>query len=200
MLLFGICHTGTTVKSQFRNPLIQFVRTWRLVTMEPSPIAPIGISSRHPRRQCPSSESKVIAVPRIEPSKLKSLLQELDSPRFQTRERAQRELCAIRHSIEHELRRVVAASSTPLEQCRRISVLLASLPEEQRFQYRAVAILEQIGTQASQRLLQRLAAGEPEAYLTHQATEAVKRLSRRLPDDKDKAVPRLGFDRLPTVR
>jgi hypothetical protein len=44
---------------------------------------------------------------------------------------------------------------------------------------RAVAVLEDIGTQQARRLLMALAGGEPEARLTQEARAALKRLDRR---------------------
>jgi WD40 repeat protein len=110
-------------------------------------------------------------------------LTKLDDDDFDVRERATQELEKLGHLAGPPLRRALQGGPTP-EKRRRAQRLLARLarlpfPPEDLRPLRAAEALEHIGTPQARRLLQVLAAGDPDARLTRQAGEAVQRLSRR---------------------
>ncbi|MHB1425449.1 MAG: hypothetical protein ACYC3I_19940 [Gemmataceae bacterium] len=89
---------------------------------------------------------------------------------------------------EPALRRTLQDKST-LEVRRRVQALLERLrgpvthPELLQA-LRAVAVLEDIDTPPARRLLQELAKGVPEARLTREARESIRRLNSRNPAEK----------------
>jgi WD40 repeat protein len=125
----------------------------------------------------------------IPAGKIAGLLAQLDSDRFDRREQAGRELLQLPELAEPAL--LEAAKKQPsLELSRRIEALLARIQErrakgpwtlagEPLRAWRAVEVLERIGTPDAARLLERLAGGAPHAVLTSQSTLAAKRLGKR---------------------
>jgi WD40 repeat protein len=121
-------------------------------------------------------------VRRPAPAQLARFLADLDSPQFDEREKAAKELEAVAETIRPELERLAKAPSAEVR--RRASDLLEGIndtaaPAVMRRPLRAVAILEHIGTPAAQDLLRRLATGPAEARLTREAKAALDRLARR---------------------
>jgi RNA polymerase sigma factor (sigma-70 family) len=103
---------------------------------------------------------------------------DLDSDKPAVRQAAARELAGHGRQIEPALRRALDAAP-PLEVRQRIRTLLDGFagdlsPEELR-ERRAVAALEWAGTPDARRLLEELAAGDPDAPLTRDARGAVQR-------------------------
>jgi WD40 repeat protein len=114
---------------------------------------------------------------------VKDLLAKLDSKRFAVREAAFRDLKKLGARIEPDLRQ--ALQGQPSQEVRgRVQTLLEmyarhpATPEELR-QTRALQVLERIGGKQAQAVLARLAAGAPGAWLTTEATLALRRLERR---------------------
>jgi hypothetical protein len=114
--------------------------------------------------------------------RLPGLLADLDSKRFEARERASRELERFGEVAEPSLRRMVVGKPS-LEVRRRVEYLLDRLsprrsPERLRF-IRCVETLEQIGTPAAGEVLTALGKGAPESRLTREAQASLERLTRR---------------------
>jgi hypothetical protein len=107
------------------------------------------------------------------------LVADLDSPTFRTRDEAARELLRLGPGAEPALRRALAAGPS-LEARRRIESVLDKLqgPQHARI-WRAVEILERIGTPAAREQLEALARGSADSELTRTAREALQRLDRR---------------------
>jgi len=118
------------------------------------------------------------AVPPIEPAQLARWVAELDDEDFDTRARAANELAKRDDAIPYMLK---ALRNQPSLECRRrLEQLLDQLdkqpsPEFLRA-YRAVELLEQIGTPEAIEILDRLAQGAPQARLTVAAAAARTRL------------------------
>jgi hypothetical protein len=114
---------------------------------------------------------------------IQQLIRDLDGDRFDTRERASRELEELGQRAGPALRRAVAGTPSP-ELRRRATELLDKLdrplpgPGEMPA-VRALAALERMGTPGARRLLRELADGLPEARLTEMAKGALERLSGR---------------------
>jgi WD40 repeat protein len=107
------------------------------------------------------------------------LIDDLDSPQFQARDRAARELERLGEVVVPALRKA-KKGKPPLEQSRRIDQLLDKLAgAEQVRASRSVAVLEQIGSPEARKILAQLATGDAEARLTQEAKASLERLARR---------------------
>jgi WD40 repeat protein len=109
------------------------------------------------------------------------LLTELNDNRFVVRDRATRELEELRDAIEPDLRQALGGRGT-LEYCRRVQRLLGRLepttPERLR-EDRALAALERMEPRLARPLLERLARGAGDSWLTRGAKAAQARLDKR---------------------
>jgi WD40 repeat protein len=117
----------------------------------------------------------------VEPDRLAKLLAELDSKSFKERQRAVRALLEL-DAARPALRAARAAGTASLEVRRRLKDILERLvdpaagPERLRA-WRALQVLEQVGTPPARALLTALASGAPAAHLTQQARESLRRLT-----------------------
>jgi WD40 repeat protein len=119
----------------------------------------------------------------LDPKRVKRLLDDLDSHDFKTRSRAQDDLARFRELVLSELRAALTMKGS-LERQRRIQLLLAqaeraALPFgtlDQVREWRALEVLERIGSSEAVELLQVLAAGTPNSPLTIHAAEVLARL------------------------
>jgi RNA polymerase sigma factor (sigma-70 family) len=116
--------------------------------------------------------------------KIAAWIADLDSERFETRSKAEKELEKLEELAEPALRRASQGRSSSLELRRRIEGLLKRLegpstsPETLR-RLRAVEVLERINTEEARQVLRTLAGGTPEARLSREAKAALDRLTRR---------------------
>lgn len=117
-----------------------------------------------------------------DPLLLARLLADLDSDRFEVRDKATRQIESIGELAEPALRKALAGKPS-LELRRRVEQLLddvqPSHSREQMRALRAVEVLEYIGTPEARRLLDTLADGAPEARLTREAKASLARLARQ---------------------
>jgi hypothetical protein len=123
-------------------------------------------------------------VPLAEGRRVERLLRELDSDQFSLREKAVQELEKLVELAEPALHKALAGQPT-IELRRRIERLLEKLNvsgvSPERLQaLRAVEVLERIGSQDARALVERLAQGAPQAWLTEEASAAVRRFDRRM--------------------
>jgi hypothetical protein len=122
------------------------------------------------------------AVRAPDPQLLARCLTDLDSERFEVREKAARRIEAIGELAKPALQKALAGKLS-LEVRRRLEQLLAGIEPtesaEQRRTLRAIEVLEHIGTPGARRVLERLAAGAESAFLTREAKASVGRLGRR---------------------
>jgi hypothetical protein len=111
------------------------------------------------------------------------LIEDLRSERFAVRDRAAAELEKLGDLAEPQLRKVDTAKAG-LELRRRVEQLLQKLrgpitsPELLRG-WRAIEVLESIGSPEARQVLSALAGGAPSARLTQEAQESLRRLARR---------------------
>jgi hypothetical protein len=112
---------------------------------------------------------------------IERLLADLDSDRFAVRHRASAELEKLEDLAEPALRKALAGQPS-LEVRRRVEHLLAKLDApltgERLRAYRAIEVLEKIGTAEAQRLLRTLASGPPGWRTAAEARQALKRLAK----------------------
>ncbi|HZY86472.1 MAG TPA: hypothetical protein VFE78_16680, partial [Gemmataceae bacterium] len=116
------------------------------------------------------------------PAKLRPLIAELDSPQFERREAARRQLTAFGEAAAPALRAALQAGPSA-EQRRRIEQILGALrgpPSSGSLRHlRAVEVLERIGNAEAHEVLAKLANGVPEARLTREAKATLERMARR---------------------
>jgi WD40 repeat protein len=143
-----------------------------------------------PDKAVPWLKASLPPVKEPDPKPVVKLIADLDDDKYDTRERAYRELAALGEAAEGRLRQALKDKPT-VEQRRRIENLLGRLKDKpidwDRIRgIRAVAVLEQIGTPEAQEVLRTLARGAPEAALTRDAHAALKRLEKRQDAPKGK--------------
>jgi RNA polymerase sigma factor (sigma-70 family) len=133
-----------------------------------------------PEPAVPFLKQRVRPVPAQEGERAARLLDDLASDSFAARDSATRELEKLGRSIEPALRKIVA-SHPSLEARRRADQLLKRIekmsPQMARV-LRAVEALEHMATPPARQLLQTLAEGDPQAWLTQQAESALARLRK----------------------
>jgi hypothetical protein len=119
---------------------------------------------------------------------LARLLADLDSERFEERQKATQELERFAEAVEPALRQALQDQPS-LEAGRRIQRLLEQVRTERlqpspdrRRAVRAVEVLEQIGDPQARQTLATLAGGAAVAQLTTEAKTALERLAQRLPN------------------
>jgi hypothetical protein len=117
-------------------------------------------------------------VPPPDAEEVRHLIAKLNSPKFADRQAAAKELETIANRAA-DLLRVTLAETKSAEMRQALQAILDRLdavtPETLRA-FRAVEVLEQIGSPAARELLKALAGGAPGATLTRAAAEALKRI------------------------
>jgi hypothetical protein len=111
--------------------------------------------------------------------RVQELLRQLDDQQFRVRDSATSELLRMGDHIVPALDQALAAKP-PLETARRLQSLRSKLTGmtlhgERLRCYRAIEVLEMIGTPQARQMLQTLAAGAPGALLTTSARAALGR-------------------------
>jgi hypothetical protein len=109
------------------------------------------------------------------------LVADLDSDDFAVREKAAQELVKLGDGIESVLRQALEGKPAA-ETTRRLRDLIQKAqgwPPQRLREFRAVEVLERIGSQEARQLLKTLAEGAPEARLTQEAKASLERLTRR---------------------
>jgi WD40 repeat protein len=123
-------------------------------------------------------QARLRPVAALDPKLVSRLLTDLDSEDFHEREAASRQLEALGDRIAGDLEKALAARPS-LEVRRRIGRLVAQLGKgpsaEELRSWRAVEVLEQMGSPEAKRLLVLLAAGAADARLTREAKAALAR-------------------------
>ena len=139
-----------------------------------------------PAASVPFLRRQLRPVTDAEVKQIRQHIADLDSETFAVREKAHKELQRLGMAAWPALREALEKEPSA-EFRRRAEKLLdpaiefSSSPEELR-QVRALQVLEQIRSPESRRLLEKLAAGAPEARLTRDAKAALERLEgRRIP-------------------
>jgi WD40 repeat protein len=119
-----------------------------------------------------------------DPAHVKRLLEDLDSSDFKSRSRAQADLERLRERVLSDLKKAALSKKTTLERQRRIQLLLAKAERaarpfgtsDQLREWRALEVLERIGSPEAVELLKTLATGTRNSLLTVHAAEILARL------------------------
>jgi len=122
-------------------------------------------------------------VPSASPEQVARLLADLDSNRYAVRARAIKELEGLEEGVAPALREARCGRPT-LEVRRRLDLLLERLGVPVRTggrlqAFRAVEVLESIGSPEAEQVLKTLSKGVSEARLTREAKAALQRLRRK---------------------
>jgi len=132
--------------------------------------------------------SRLQPVPSVKPEDIARMVSDLGSDRFAERRKAEQELARIAESARPALLQTLAAKPS-LEVRRRAEGLLERLDPLQSLDclrtLRALEVLENIGSAEAEQLLERLAAGAPQARLTQEAKGTLVRLAKQL-DPRDR--------------
>jgi hypothetical protein len=135
-----------------------------------------------PARSTPLLHKHLRPAAAADGKRIARLVAELDSDDFATREKASGDLEKFAEQAEPALRQIHAGK--PSREARRraerlLRRLAAPFSEPGRLrELRALEVLERIGTPAAGRVLEALAGGDRDAWLTQQAAAAIKRLRR----------------------
>jgi WD40 repeat protein len=135
-----------------------------------------------PEQAVPFLAAALRPVQPSDPAVVARLIADLESPKFQVRQEASRELEQLGETVVGGLLKARKGARS-VEQARRIDRLLAKLdnpvpnPEQLRAT-RALVALEQMGGPAARKVLARLAAGASGARLTREAGATLERLMR----------------------
>ncbi len=126
-------------------------------------------------------QKQLVPAEKTNPAKISQWIAELSAASFRDREQAIAKLSAIGECIEKQLKEALSASHS-LEQQRRLQSLIDRLtqPASSVMQKsRALEVLEHIGNKEARALLAELAKGDPEARLTREARESLKRTEKK---------------------
>jgi DNA-binding LacI/PurR family transcriptional regulator len=129
-----------------------------------------------PDRSISFLKSKLSPVQPVDQGRVRGFLDALDSERFAERTAASRGLVALGEAVEPELRRELAKAASA-EKRHRLQLLLDGMAtgfsaENSRLA-RAIVVLKWANTPEARRLLEDLARGVPEAWLTREAKSAL---------------------------
>jgi hypothetical protein len=118
-------------------------------------------------------------VPKGDLGRVAKLIKELDHDQFAVRERATKELEKLGPMAAPALAQVVLESPS-LEAQRRAAKLLEKVQHSPTLlqEQRAVEVMVRMGTSDARQLLEHLAKGPPEAWLTQEAKAGLKRLGK----------------------
>jgi RNA polymerase sigma factor (sigma-70 family) len=140
--------------------------------------------ARNPTRCVPFLREKVQparALPPDERKQIQRCLADLDSDDAAIREHADAELAKTLVTVEPLLRRALTGRPS-LEQRKRIERLLERFEGEQVTLSRILEVVEHANTRQTWRLLEEIAAGEPDSWLTREAKASL----HRRPSQRDK--------------
>jgi WD40 repeat protein len=134
----------------------------------------------NPHQALPLLRQRVRPLLPPDPGRLAELLAGLNAEDFSVRERACRELEPLVEAVGGSLRQALTRQPSAelrrqVEHLLQRETLVSAHPERLRA-YRAVVVLERIGTGEARQQLQRLAGGAAEAELTREAQAALRRL------------------------
>ncbi|HEY7424247.1 MAG TPA: hypothetical protein VH682_08480, partial [Gemmataceae bacterium] len=138
-----------------------------------------------PKDAIPYLQTRLQPALVLDDKRILRLITELDSEDFKTRENATRELDTLEERGLEFYRKALQAKP-PLELRRRLLALVEKYstpwrnPSRERLRsLRTLEVLELAGTPEARQMLEALAKGAPESWLTAEAKEALDRLRRR---------------------
>jgi hypothetical protein len=162
----------------------QLERDWKDLAGDSSKAnAALGNLTAAPQNSVAFLEKQLQATKLVDAKRIERLIADLGHAQFQVREKAANELQSLGDLAAPALRQALAGNPAA-ESKQRLTALLdrlegvSPLPAIIR-QIRAVEALECIGNPEARRLLEKLAAGDPNLRLTQEAKAAADRLAQR---------------------
>jgi RNA polymerase sigma factor (sigma-70 family) len=139
--------------------------------------------SAAPKEALPLIEEQIKPALPLDKKRVEELLASLESEQFKTRQQASAALLKIGERVVPAIDKVLAGKP-PLEVKQRLQALRQqlsglALQGERLRAYRAVEVLERIGTQEARQVLQVLAEGAPDALVTGAAQATLNRLTQQ---------------------
>ncbi len=163
----------------------QRVSLWRDLASEDAAKAfdAMGLLTASPQQAVSLVKDKLKPVPAPDPKQIARLIADLDSERFQVRQKAMEELKQLGELVEPALRDALQGKLTEearnsVEKLLEGVRMLSASPGRLR-DLRAVEILERVETPQARQALQALAEGAPTAQVTREAKAALERLGKR---------------------
>jgi hypothetical protein len=146
-------------------------------------LAGVRILAAAPARAAPLIRAAVRPAAPVDAAAVDRLLADLASETFATREKATAGLIAAGDAAEEKVRAFLVATPSPEARQRAAQVLGAvsgpPATADRRRELRAVEALEWAGTSGAEALLRELAKGAPDARLTRDAADSLRRLGER---------------------
>lgn len=158
-------------------------RWWRDLAADDAPrgyAAFLGLAAR-PGPAVALLRDRLRPAEPVAAEKVRRWIADLDSPDFESRDRASRRLAERGSQVEPVLREALSTSPSP-ETRRRIRTLLddALTPRGEELRgLRAVYLLKRLGTPAAREVLVNLSDGDPRSRVSREAKAALQRLARR---------------------
>ena len=137
-----------------------------------------------PDQAIPFLRKRILPRAPVKAERLKQLLRELDSDQKKVADAAFKELERLREQAGRALREFLRddkVTKAGRERAEKLLDLLQEfkLPPEELREWRALEVLERIGSTQARGVLEGLAKGAPGTWLTEEASAAVERLRRR---------------------
>jgi hypothetical protein len=144
----------------------------------------IGTLAGVPGQAIAFLQGRLKPTPAPDPERVRHMIADLDSERFDVRDQATKELERLSELAEPSLGQALEAQGLSLESRRRLEQLLKKLDGPvrdpwQRQALRAIEVLERVGTPEARQVLKTLTQGAPEARLTKEAKASLDRLGKR---------------------
>jgi RNA polymerase sigma factor (sigma-70 family) len=179
----GRAENGKFARAELSPPALE--SDWTDLTSEDMGKAhkAIWLLAAAPKQSLPLLRETLKPVPAPDAARIPRLIKELDDDNFETREKASAELEKVGEPAAAALRK--ALDGMPSAEMRiRITMLLDGIAGKATSadvlrQKRAMEVLEHIGGPEAKALLEELAKGAPEAGLTQEAKDALKRSTPR---------------------
>jgi dipeptidyl aminopeptidase/acylaminoacyl peptidase len=140
----------------------------------------IGALASAPHLSVPYLRLHLRAAPAAEPKRLRAWISDLDSDQFEARENAARALEELGDAAVPAFRQALEKPASP-EVKKRLQQMLERAegwPPEALRPWRALEVLERVGSPEARQVLRTLAEGNPTARLTQQAKASLERLKR----------------------
>jgi WD40 repeat protein len=155
--------------------------SWQALTKDDAAKAflAMGELAQTPEQAVTLIKEKIKPAAPLDPKRVKELIEQLDSGQYKLRDKASAEILKLGDQVVCDVDKALAANPSPeakqrLEELR--GKLTGTLLHGERLRaYRAVEVLERIGTPQARQVLQILADGAPTALLTTNAQAALRR-------------------------
>ena len=124
-------------------------------------------------------DQTAFATQSVKGVEIEALIVGLDSKDIAIRKKSFAQLSELGDTVEVCLKKQLAAADCSAEQRQKITLLLEAATERHIVETRALSVLEYIGTREARDLIDQLAAGAPETFLTNEAKLTANRMKKK---------------------